>query len=153
MSLPAAAVTSLTAGQTDDAYLWLLDVYVGGSVVYRFTNDAVATTYNLETYSPFPFDIYMPAYRENQPATMQLRIDNVSRELIDDIRLEAEAIRIDVKLVLASTLELMTEYTHFSWRQLTYDALSIAGTLTLEGLLNEPYPEGKLTGTRYPGLH
>jgi hypothetical protein len=103
-------------------------------------------------YNPFPFNITLPADREGQISTAQLRVDNVSQALIDDIRQMATPIRVDITVVLSSDLSIMAQYTHFTWRGLTYDILSISGQLTLEGFLNEPFPQDKLTGRTYPGL-
>ena len=152
MTLTPAQTASLTAQETTEAYLFLLDVYFNGVIQYRFTSDAVDTVYATNTYEPFPFDIYLPTSREGQPSAMQLRMDNVSQRMIDEIRTSADAIRIDLFVVLGSDKSLMRQETNFSWRNLTYDALSISGSLTLEGFLNEPYPYKRLDGD-FAGLH
>ena len=72
-------------------------------------------------------------------------IDNVSRILVDEIRNFADAMTVSIYVVdaTASPVSLEASYSGFSLKNLTYDALSITGRLTVEDFLGEPFPKGR----------
>ena len=150
-SQSAGVVSSLLAQDTNDVYLVLLTLLDGAGVPFRFTSDAADTLYGGDTYIAFPFDITLPNNVEDKISTAQLSITNVDRRLIDSIRDQTTAFQVQIDVILASSQDLMVSYTDFTWRQLTYDAMTITGTLTLEDFLNEQVGH-IMTAKDFPGL-
>ena len=148
----AASVASLLASETGEAYLVLLTISDSTGVIARYTSDNVDTVVSTTTYTPSPFDIFLPANVEGRISTAQLSLDNVDRALIDSLRLATSAFQVDMKVVLGSDpTDTLVEFTDYTLRNVSYDAFSISGTLTLEDFLNEPV--GRImTGSVYPGL-
>jgi hypothetical protein len=90
------------------------------------------------TYAAFPFDITLPKNLDNQISTASLSVTNVDRRLITAIRGQTEAMTVDIEVVLGSPpYDKMVKYVDFTWRNLTYDAMTVSGTLTLEDFLSE----------------
>lgn len=104
-----------------------------------------------ETYYAFPFEITLPNNVEDQISTARLSITNIDRTLVNSIRDQTVPIKVSIDVVLASTFELMVSYRDFLWRQLSYDSMTISGTLTLEDFLNEQLGH-IMTSRDYPGL-
>jgi hypothetical protein len=89
-------------------------------------------------YAAFPFDITLPKNVNDQISTAQLSVTNIDRRLVESIRGQTVAMTVDIEVVLSSeTTTTMVKYVDFTWRNLTYDAMTVSGTLTLEDFLNE----------------
>lgn len=151
-NLSNSALASLNAQDTSEAYLVLLEIDAGEVDPYRFTSDAVNTVVGLDTYESFPFDITLPKSVDGKVSTAQLSVTNVDRRLVDAIRTLTVPMTVNIKVVLGSDpTDIMMQYQDFTWRQLTYDAATVTGTLTLEDFLNEPV--GHIMGSsNFPGL-
>ncbi len=145
---------SLAAPSTDEAFLVLLRVKASdGTVLARFTSDAVSTFIGPDEYLPYPFDIVLPDSQEGQETRARLVMTNVDRQLVDEIRTYVEHLRIDIEVVLGSdTAEQLALYPDMELRNVTYDTATISGELSYESFLREPYPKDLMTGRDFPGL-
>jgi hypothetical protein len=158
-----SVLDSLLAQETGEAYLVLLTITDGSqdkpepNPPFHFTSDSQDTVTDAGqpeevTWSAFPFDITLPKNVEDQTSTAQLSVTNVDRRLIDSIRNQTVAMSVDIKVVLGSDPDdIMVEYVDFTWRNLTYDAMTVSGTLTLEDFLAEQVGH-IMTANNYPGL-
>jgi len=148
-----ASINALMAQNTDEAFHLLITIKDStGTVLERFTSDAVDTVVGANTFIPYPFDLHLPKNVDGQVSTTTLSLDNVSRDVINSIRSTDRAMTVDMKVVLSSnTSETMVEYTDYELRQVSYDPVIISGQLTLENFLSEPV--GRImSGNLYPGL-
>ena len=147
-------VSSLLAQETSEAYLVLLTLEVdddGSPKYFRFTSDAVDTVVGSDIYLAYPFEITLPSNVEDQVSTCQLSVTNVDRQLIEFVRTQTVPIKAGIDVILASNQDVMVSYQDFTWRQLSYDAMTISGTLTLEDFLHEQV--GHIMSSKgYPGL-
>ena len=151
-------VSSLLAQDTSEAYLVLLTLEVddnGTPKYFRFTSDSVDTVLPPgdpeDIYEAFPFTITLPNQVEDQISTCRLSVTNVDRQLVEFIRTQTVPIKAGIEVVLSSNYDVMVSYVDFSWRQLSYDAMTISGSLTLEDFLNEQAGH-LMTAKDYPGL-
>ena len=152
--------TSLTfreavyGSETGEAFLILLELTNPGlSQPIRVTSNSVDTVHNGDTYVAFPFEIELPDDTDEGPPTAQLRIDNVSREIVQAIRTVQTAVDVDIKIVLGSDPDTVeAEFADFQLRDVKYDALVVEGSLNIETFAQEPFPAGKFDPARFPGL-
>jgi hypothetical protein len=155
-NLSDAALSSLLAQETSEAYLVLLTITDNNAVPHRFTSDSVDTYVdpggaNIR-YESFPFDIALPQNVENQVSTSTLTITNVDRRLIDEIRGQRLPMNVNIQVVLSSAPDdVLAEFIDFKWRHINYDASTISGTLTLEDFMSEPVGI-LMTARDFPGL-
>ena len=148
-----ASINALMAQNTDEAFHLLITIKSNtGTVLERFTSDAVDTVVGADTFTPYPFDLHLPKNVDGQISTTTLSLDNVSRDVIESLRSTDRALQVDMKVVLASdTSDTMVEFTDYELRQVSYDPMTISGQLTLENFLAEPV--GRImSGNLYPGL-
>ena len=103
-------------------------------------------------YEAFPFDVLIPKNVDGEVSTAKLVLDNVDRRLINQIRSQTEPLRVSYDIVLASNpVDILASFTDFKLRQVSYDAISISGSLTMEDFLNEPVGS-IMSGQNFPGL-
>jgi len=151
-TLPPASLSAVLAQETAEAFLVLLTVTDEAGFDTFLTSDSVETLHGSDTYQPFPFDITLPKNTDGQVSMATLTLSNVNRQFIDEIRAQTTPLKVNIKVVLGSNPnEIMAEFTDFVLRQVTYNVVSISGTLTLEDFLNEPVGV-LMTGANFPGL-
>ena len=157
-SLPGSVRNLIYAQETGDGLLTLLDIWDNTGFVQKFTNNSENIVYNEgdpdeSTYLACPFEVRWPNMVEGKLTEAQLTIQNVDRRIIDEIRIQPEALKVVVTLVrLKDPTTVAMKTPTMYWRQLTYDAVSISGELSLENILAEPYPKDLMTATLFPGL-
>lgn len=147
--------SAANAEETSEAFLILFDFYHADMTpdTLRFVNNYTDVVSNGETYTAYPFSLTIPSDLEDSLPRIQLTIDNVSRLIMDEIRLLTSAPDISIYVILASdpdTIEAGPFETKL--RNVSYDANAITGDLQSQDILNEPYPGVFYTPANFPGL-
>ena len=119
----------------------------------RVVNNRVSITSNGQTFVPFPFQLILPDSREDSPGRSRLRIDNVSREIGQAIRLIATPASVTIEVVRQDDPDII-EFTLPAMRLINvqYNFLTVEGELEYEDLTREPYPAPTFSPAEYPGL-
>lgn len=142
---------ALYASATDEIWLQLLTIEhadIGTPIrLVCNTEDIVSRG---ETYRAFAFELALPASSQDQ---VQLTVDNVTRELIDEIRTIDTPLTITMEIVRAADPDTV-EAGPFEYqsRAVEYSAQLMRFTLAYEPLLTEPFPAHTYTPIDYPGL-
>jgi len=152
VSLPA--MQGALAQETDEVYLVLLEVdHSTFPSPLRFVNNDADITSGGNVYTAFPFDAQLPDDTEEKEPLATLRITNVSRELIDEIRSIQSPPSMTISVVLESSpntiewgpLDLET-------RGVTYDADNIIFKLAYSAFTREPFPYRTFDSVSFPGM-
>lgn len=150
---------AINAPQTGAALLMLLRLsHPRFTDTIRIVRDGKDLVSRGHTYQRFPFECGLPRESDEAPPRLTLRICNVDRSIISQVRDAraggGEPIAVELELVLAATPDTVEAGPlRLSIRRITYDALVISGELRYEDLLDEPYPAAKFSPSRAPGLH
>jgi hypothetical protein len=104
-------------------------------------NNKENITSNGEEYIGFPFEIVLPDSKEDSPPTSKLRIDNISREIGQAIRLISTPPSVTIRVVRQDTPDVIeAEFAGMYMTNVSYDAFSVEADLMFEDLTREPYP-------------
>lgn len=154
--LSTVAKAAIFAQQTGEVFLVLLDLeHPNFSSTIRVCNNDLAIVSRGYTYVPFPFEISLPDETEDSPPRVSLKIDNVDRRVVTEIRSVVSGSPVTVRLfvVVASSPDTVEAGPfEFSLRDVQYDATKVEGTLLFEDVLNESFPSESFTPARFPGL-
>jgi hypothetical protein len=153
-SVSLTAMQGAMAQETDEVYLVIMEIdHPSFGTPLRFVNNTVDITSNSNLYTAFPFEAIMPDDKEESEPTAQIRIDNVSRELIDEIRTISEPPTMTLSVILASTPNTI-EWgpLEFQTRSVTYDASTITFTLGYSTFISEPFPYRTFDTISFPGM-
>lgn len=119
----------------------------------RVVNNKVNIVSGGETFIAFPFEINLPDSPEDAPPRARLRIDNVSREIGQTIRLIASPPSVTMQVVRQDDPdEIEQEWQGFRLSNVRYDALSVEGDLVREDLSSEPASFLTYSPAEFPGL-
>ena len=119
----------------------------------RLVNNRENITSNGQTYIAFPFEITLPDSNEDAPPRAMVRIDNVSREIGQAIRLMTSAAAVAIAVVRQEdpdTVEM--EFTGMRNGGVQYDAMKVEFDLVFEDLAREPFPALTFSPAEFPGL-
>lgn len=155
-SLSAAARSAMFAQQTGEAPIVLLELsHPEFADVIRVCSNDLAIVSRGSTYVPFPFDIVLPDDADDAVPRVTLRIDNVDRRIVQELRGISGGSPVSVALfvVLASSPNVVEiGPLEFTLRDAEYSAATVEGTLLYEDVLNKPFPAESFTPPRFPAL-
>jgi len=151
-NISSAALTAINTQQTSEVFVILLTIEVPDAQPIYLTNNSEDVVSRGRTYIAYPFALETPSDENGQISEARLSIDNVSRSLVDEIRNLADPLQLSIEVVLASTPDTVeASWNDYILRQVTYDALTISGTLTQENYMTEPYPKDVMSAATFPG--
>ncbi len=152
ISLPA--LQGMLAQETDEVYLIIMEVdHADLPSPLRFVNNSEDVTSGGDVYMAFPFEARLPDDQEEKEPTAELRITNVSRELIDEIRSVQSPFTMTLSVILASSPSTI-EWgpLEFETRGVTYDADVITFRLAYSTFIREPFPYLVFDTINFPGM-
>lgn len=140
--LSPLAIQSALAQETDEAWLFLLEVkHPDLATPYRWVNNTENIVSKGETFEPFPFSLSLSMDEESHLPEVALSIDNVERALVAVSRSSVIAPEFTIRLILASQPDIYeVEIFGLTLLEVSYDAYSFTGTLYADDLLNTRYP-------------
>ena len=142
------------ASETGEAFLALLTIdHAAISPPIRAVNNTENITSRGDEFIAFPFDLVLPESSAEAPPRARLIIDNVSREIAQNIRLITTAPTVLVEIIRASapdTVEVALPL--FYLRDVKWNAMQVSGELVVEDLISEPFPSLQFTPAHFPGL-
>ena len=151
--LSAAAIRAALAQETDQVFLVCLTVSGPGITTFRVVNDTQDLVRAAGTFIGYPFEIVLPDEDAEKLPSAQVRISNVSRDIIGALRGLPSPATVTLEVVLASSPDTV-EFGPFDigllWAD--YDVNVITFNLGTESILSEPFPAGTYDPQNYPGL-
>jgi hypothetical protein len=116
-------------------------------------NNKVNVSSNGVEYIAFPFDIVLPDSSEDSPPTSKIRIDNVSREIGQAIRLLATPPSVTIRVIRQETPDVIeAEYVGMTLANVSYNVFSVEADLQFEDLIREPWPYMIFTPAIFRGI-
>ena len=110
-------------------------------------------TSNGQRYLFLPFNIVLPQDDKTGAVTAKLTIDNVNRQIVQYARETKSAINVDIQVILSNDLNAVElEFKDFKLTNVSYDAFTVSGDLSVDYLGLEPFPCGRFTPSGFPGL-
>ncbi len=153
-SLSLAARRAVSAQETDEAFLLLLSLdHEDLAEPIRVVNNTQDVASRGDTYIAYPFEIALPDEDPDSVARVTLRIDNVDREIVKNLRAISSPLSVGLEVIMAASPDTV-EAGPFNMTLVSaeYDALTVTGELAFEDVLNEPFPGHGYVPSEYPGL-
>ena len=138
---------------SDDPFLMLLEISHPSFTTVYLVNNTVAQTSRGNLYRAFPMNIRLPSDDGEVARDVSIDFDNVSLELIDELRAVTTPMTVKIEMVLVSaldTVELSLENLKMS--SINYDEKKISARLFLDDFLNTEMTSEKYEPSNYPGL-
>ncbi len=140
--------------ETADVWLVLITIeHSALSIPIRVVNNHESVISAGEEFVGFPFKMTLPSSLEDAPPSGRLVIDNVSQDIVQNIRQINSPASVTIQVIDASTLDIIQfNFPDFQLRDVKANVIQVTGDLTLENFVNEPYPAGTFSPSAFPGL-
>ena len=138
---------------SDDPFLMFVTISHPSFPTIYLVNNTVDMVSRGVTYTAFPMEITLPVDDGERAREVSIIFDNVSLELIDELRTVTTPMDIKIEMMLASdpnTVQLSLE--ELKLRSVTYDKQKVSAKLFMDSFLNVELTSEKYTPTLYPGL-
>jgi hypothetical protein len=150
----AAFIAACNAAETSEGFYVLITIdadELPDSI--RLNNSGTTFVSRGNTFYAFPIQVTLSDDSEDSPPQAKLIIDNIDRTMVAAMRSISTPCTVMLEVVKHSDLNTPEAVlTDFQIREVTYNALTIEGTLSLEALFSEPAVAYDFTPTYFPGL-
>lgn len=155
-TLPSVVVQALFAQSTSIPFFVLLVASHSSFATIRVVNNTQAIISNGQTYVPFPFTVLLPPESEDLLARVQIRLFDVQREIIDNLRVVAGSReRIAIRLLVIANNDpdtVLQTISGYEIENVGYTAGNITIDASIENLVNEGFPRDSFSPDNFPGL-
>lgn len=106
-----------------------------------------------EEYIYLPLAIVLSQEDDSGVARASISVDNINRDIIAAVRSATSAVSVTIEVVLSSdpdTVEVSVQ--DFRLERVEYDAFTVSGDLSVEYFDLEPFPSGRFTPSKFPGM-
>ena len=154
-TISTAARAAMQAAETDEAVLCRLKLTLPGIGDVHVINDLVEHQDSSDqVWQACPFTIQLPDERDDEVPRATLSIDNVSRDLMAGIRSISDPVVIELSVVMGSDIDDVIAGPYNFWlRNVTWDSLTISGSLEYEPILNIGWPHQRCSALTCPSLY
>ena len=153
-NLTTETIEALFAQDTAEVYVTLLTI--GEDQMeepLRVCDAGEDFTSGGELFVFYPFDLIKPDDTGERPARARLKIENVSRAIIDEIRNLDAPLGLRYQLVRAAAPDVIEqEFADFKLISAKYDRLQVEGELVMEEFTSEDWPHDTFSKSMFPGL-
>ena len=122
------------------------------STIYLVNNSEEIVS-NGNTFLPFPVSITLPTDDGESRKEVQIEFDNVSLELIGQLRAVKNPIECNLAMILASSPDdIEIELDELKIRNIKYDSNTIKATLYMDDFMNTEMTSEKYGPSNFPGI-
>jgi len=145
------AQSQIRSRDKDQAVLMLITIYDGTPV--RLVNNLVDITSRGNVYTAMPLQVDTSPDDGETLQTVDLKIDNVSLEMIDWARTLVAPIQVSIELIFSGDTETVEQsISDLVIRSVQYDSMSIMAQLMADDDLNQLIPSDIYDAIGFPGL-
>lgn len=139
--------------QSGDPFLTLVTLSHPSFDTVRIVNNTVNITSRGEEYLAFPMRITLPTDDGDSAREVSIEFDNVSRDLIDELRSVTDFIDVKLEMVLASNFDYVEiELDELKIRNINYNKQTVQAKLFSDDFLNTELSSERYTPTNFPGI-
>ncbi len=140
--------------QADDCFLILLTItHPSLPTPIRFVNNVENITSNGDEYEAFPFKITLPMDDGESAREVAVEFDNVSLELVTELRTITDPLDVNLKMILGSIPDdIQLELAELKIGSVNYDQHKITGKMYQDNFMSSAMTSEKYTPLNFPGL-
>lgn len=157
-SLSALLTAALCSRETDQDVLALLTISGAGWTTRRYAIAFQDIVSRGNTFTALPGEPMLPDDLEEELPEVQLRIDNVERDLVADIRTNGAGAQVLLEVVTHQVGDPDLQWDEleasfdFELKEVVYTDIDAILTVAFESALDEPYPGDTMTPQNFPAL-
>lgn len=139
-----------------DDEVWLVLLTISSDELtddLRVVNNNENIRSNGETFYACPFEPQLPKDTDDGPPTARLRIDNISQDLVQDLREVDSGVSVKMEVIRAAEPDTIEQtFDGFLLKDIVVNEATITGTLALEDLTLEKFPARSFSPGNFPAI-
>jgi len=153
-NLSPELLAQLYAQDSSDPFLMLLTLnHSSFPEPFRLVNNTVDVVSRGDIFTAYPFDFVLPVDDGETIRQVSLTMDNISLELITEIRKITSPMSVKLEMVVASVPDsVQIELDNLELRNIQYDKNKIKGTVLMDDFLSTSLDAEKYAPSTFPGL-
>lgn len=152
-SLRPELLAQIFGQSSNDPFLTLVTLTHDSFDTIYLVNNTVDIVSRGHTYRAFPMTVRLPVDDGETARDFQIEFDNVSLELIEEIRGVTTQIGVKIEMILASMPNVVQmEQDDLLITSLSYSALRITASIILDSFLNVAMTSEQYNPDNFPGL-
>lgn len=138
---------------SDDPFLILVTLSHDSFTTIRLVNNSENVVSRGNTFQAFPMKIRFPVDDGESNREAQIEFDNVSLEILNEIRSVTTFIDVKIELILASAPnDVQISFEELKIQSVTYDKQKVSARLFLDSFLNTALPSERYGATNFKGI-
>lgn len=152
-NLSPELLAQLYTQESSDPFLILVTLSHADFSTVRLVNNSENVVSRGNTFMSFPMRIVLPVDDGESDREVSIEFDNVSRELIEEIRSVTTQIDVTLEMILASTPDVVQmSIEELKIGNLSYNQNTISAKLYLDNFLSSAMTSEKYTAQTFPGI-
>lgn len=153
MTISAELLAQLYYQDSTDPFLTLVTMSSTEFSTIRLVNNPENIVSNGQTFQAFPFKLRLPVDDGETAREVSIEFDNVSLELIDEIRTATKNIDVKIEMILASRPnEIQISIEELKIQSVEYNKDKVSAKLFIDGFLNTALTSETYGPLNFPGL-
>lgn len=147
-------IAQLFAQESSDPFLTLVTLtHESFTAPIRLVNNTKDIVSRGNTFAAFPMKIRLPMDDGETARDFSIQFDNVSLELIEEIRTVTTQISVKLEMILASLPDVVQmAQDELAINSVTYNSQSIVAKIVLDSFLNVEMTSERYNPSNFPGL-
>lgn len=139
--------------ESDDPFLILVTLSHPSFTTIRLVNNSENIISRGNVFQAFPMKIRLPVDDGESNREAQIEFDNVSLEILNEIREVTTYIDVKIELVLASIPDdVQISFEELKIQSVSYDKQKVSARLFLDNFLNTALPSERYGATNFQGI-
>ncbi len=152
-TLTPQLLAQIFAQESTDPFLMLLTLTHPDITTIRLVNNTVNITSRSQVFTAFPFTVTLPADDGEVAREVSIEFDNVSLDLIDEIRTVTTPIEVKLEMVLSSLPNaVQISLEELQIQNITYNSSRISARLILDSFLQTEISSERYSPSIFPGI-
>lgn len=119
----------------------------------RFVNNSEQVISRGDTFVPFPMTVNLPVDDGETVKEFSMTFDNVSREIIDELRSITDPMDVKLEMILASNKDFVQyAFDELKLKSIVYNKQTITAKIFMDTFLSVSLTSEKYTPQNFPGL-
>ncbi len=152
-TLTPALLAEMFGQVSDDPFLMFVTISHEDFPTIYLVNNTVDQTSRGQEFTAFPMTVNLPTDDGESAREVTIDFDNVSLELIEELRTVTSPMDVKIEMILASdpdTVQLSLE--ELKMRSVSYNKQRVSAKLYMDSFLNVEMTSEKYGPTNYPGM-
>jgi len=155
-TISTAAKKEIFASQSGAVFLFVLQIAHSTISTIYLVNNNEDVTYDGNTYTAYAFKFTPPSDKEGNKDSAKLLISNVDRTLLATIRTISTPLAASAAVIMIlpnGTISKEAGWWVFDLKDITYDVMTISGTLSFNFELNHNASQTKYNNLTFPAIY